>query len=122
MTAPRATLDVDPQFDPKFLDAYTGGDHQIRDQVLTLFLEQASLLLQRLEDSRGNARAWMEVAHSLKGCAAGVGAAGIAALARVAEKGSAEPEAAQLKMIEELRSAVDATTRRVNEVIARSAN
>ena len=108
----------DPAFDPKFLDTYTGGDKAIRNQVLELFLEQASLLLDRLYEARGDAKAWHAAAHSLKGCAGGVGASGVADLARLAEQRSAETDDIHIKTIRDLRSALAATAEKVREVLA----
>ena len=81
-------------FDASFLDVYTGGDKEIRNQVLELFLTQVELLLKRLKDAQGDERAWHEAAHSLKGCASGVGASGLAGLARAAEQEKSASEAA----------------------------
>jgi chemotaxis protein histidine kinase CheA len=114
-------VQIDPRFDPEFLDVYTGGDVRIRDQVLALFLEQAALLLDRLKAAQGDARAWFEVAHSLKGCAAGVGAAGVADLARVAEKGSDAPAEMQFRMLDDLQAALSATAEQVRAVLAGAA-
>ncbi len=55
------------QFDSQFLDAYTGGDNETRDQVLKLFLVQSHMLLGRLEDALGNPPAWGEAAHFPQG-------------------------------------------------------
>lgn len=105
-------------FDASFLDAYTGGDKEIRNQVLELFLTQTDLLLTRLKEAKGNAQAWHEAAHSLKGCASGVGANGLAGLARQAELGSTASADVQDKMIRELAVMVAATCEKVRDVLA----
>ena len=108
-----AQPNVNVVFDASFLDVYTGGDREIRDQVLNLFLDQAQLLLKRLKDAQGDERAWHEAAHSLKGCASGVGANALAAIAREAEKEAASSTDAQAAMIEELAAAFKAAAGQV---------
>jgi HPt (histidine-containing phosphotransfer) domain-containing protein len=110
--------DWNPAFDPQFLDAYTGGDKVVRDQVLTLFLEQSALLLKRLAAARADTKAWHDAAHSLKGCASGVGAKGLAELAREAEQKSAAPDDAKETVLRSLEAAVLATADKVHEVLA----
>ena len=56
-----------PALDLGFLEQYTGGDVEIRNQVLEMFLNQADMLLGRLEEAKGDAGPWKEVTHSLKG-------------------------------------------------------
>src|SRR5262249_22246808 len=109
--------DVNAAFDASFLDVYTGGDRDIRDQVLRLFLTQGELLLNRLREAQGDQRAWHEAAHSLKGCASGVGASGLAGLAREAEQTAAAPTAEQIAMIERLAAAFLATAAQVRALL-----
>lgn len=85
-----------PALDLDFLAQYTGGDREIRDQVLEMFITQAHLLIARLGEAKGEAGPWKDVTHSLKGCARGVGATAFADLAQQAEadaKASAEVHA-----------------------------
>ena len=109
--------DAHAAFDASFIDIYTGGDKEVRDQVLKLFLTQAELLLGRLKAATGDQRAWHEAAHSLKGCASGVGASGLAGLAREAEQQAGAPNAAQAAMIDKLASAFVATAEQVNTLL-----
>ena len=109
--------DANAAFDASFLDIYTGGDRQVRDQVLRLFLTQAELLLGRLRAAQGDARAWHEAAHSLKGCASGVGANGLADLAREAEQRANATGADQTTMIDQLASAYMATAKQVRTLL-----
>lgn len=73
------------EFDAAFLDSYTGGEKDLRDDVLRIFLDQSRLLLDRLEAALNGHKAWSEAAHSLKGCARSVGANTVADLAQKAE-------------------------------------
>lgn len=104
-------------FDAAFLDIYTGGDKGLRNQVLEMFLAQSDLLLSRLKDARGNPKAWHEAAHSLKGCASGVGANGLAGLAREAEQQSGASADRQDLMIRDLSLMIGATSARVRELL-----
>lgn len=115
---PHVMTELKASFDPSFLDAYTGGDTGIRNQVLEMFLDQAALLLERLDDARGDAKAWHAAAHSLKGCASGVGANGIADLARLAEQRAAGPEDIYDKTLRDLRTALAQTSDQVRELLA----
>jgi HPt (histidine-containing phosphotransfer) domain-containing protein len=108
------------QFDAKFLDTYTGGDDEARDQVLKLFLVQSHMLLGRLEDALGNSGAWGEAAHSLKGCARSVGANTVADLAHGAEGESQAAKPQQLERLAEIKSALEATAAQVQALIHRS--
>lgn len=66
------------------LDAYTAGDVQLTNEVLSLFKVQGIVLLQRLE-GLPDARTWRETAHALKGAARGIGAWRVAELAQDVE-------------------------------------
>jgi len=112
-------VDANAAFDASFLDIYTGGDREIRDQVLRLFLTQAELLLDRLREAQGDQRAWHEAAHSLKGCARGVGANGLADLAREAEQRAGALGTDQAAMIDRLASAFAATAEEVQALLAK---
>lgn len=112
------STEVNAAFDASFLDVYTGGDKEIRNQVLELFLTQGELLLDRLRQARGNERAWHDAAHSLKGCASGVGASGLASIAREAELQSAAPAPDQAAILDELGFAFSATANKVRALLA----
>jgi HPt (histidine-containing phosphotransfer) domain-containing protein len=105
------------EFDPLFLDAYTGGDTETRDQVLKLFLVQSHLLFGRLETSVGDPMGWGEAAHSLKGCARSVGANGVADLASRAESESSAPQTVQGRRLIELKLALETTSSQVEALI-----
>ena len=115
-----AKSDASVAFDAAFLDIYTGGDKDVRDQVLKLFLTQGELLLDRLRKAQGDSRAWHEAAHSLKGCASGVGANGLAGLAREAEQKAGSPGAEQGAIIDRLAAAFRATADQVRALLGAS--
>ncbi|MDP4024288.1 Hpt domain-containing protein [Methylobacterium sp. NEAU 140] len=75
----------DPAIDRAALDAQTGGDADLAREVLALFAGQCGAILPRLTDPALPAAARADLAHTLKGSAAGVGAARVQALAGAAE-------------------------------------
>jgi HPt (histidine-containing phosphotransfer) domain-containing protein len=79
-----------PQWHPiefAHLDRYTGGDCALNTEVLQLFENQMTQILQRLECllDAPDARAWSEIIHSLKGASRGVGAFPLGDAAAAAE-------------------------------------
>jgi HPt (histidine-containing phosphotransfer) domain-containing protein len=104
-------------FDAEFLDAYTGGDDETRDQILKLFLVQSHLLFGKLEMALGRPKAWLEAAHSLKGCARSVGANTLADLAARAESEFEVAEVVQRRRLGELERALGATSTQVEALI-----
>ncbi len=68
------------------LDAQTGGDADLAREVLDLFAGQCRSILPRLTDPALSRAARADLAHTLKGSSAGVGAARIHALADAAER------------------------------------
>jgi HPt (histidine-containing phosphotransfer) domain-containing protein len=104
-------------FDAEFLDAYTGGDDETRDQILKIFLIQSHLLFGKLEMALGRPRAWLEAAHSLKGCARSVGANALADLAAGAESEFEAAEAVHGCRLEELQGVLGATAAQVEALI-----
>lgn len=72
-------------FDLAHLERYVCGDDALRNEILTIFEEQAALWMARFAvDSEDEA--WHDAAHSLKGAARGVGAWEIGDLCEAAEK------------------------------------
>ena len=67
------------------LDVQTGGDADLAREVLELFAGQCRSILPRLTDSALPADRRADLAHTLKGSAAGVGAGRVHALADAAE-------------------------------------
>ncbi|MCJ2050949.1 Hpt domain-containing protein [Methylobacterium sp. J-070] len=67
------------------LDAQTGGDADLAREVLALFAGQCRSILPRLADPAAPPDRRADLAHTLKGSAAGVGAGRVHALADAAE-------------------------------------
>ena len=94
--------DLTGAVDFSVLDRATGGDDVVSEEILGLFVEQAEVwapLLDIREDG------WRDAVHTLRGTAAGIGAAQLAeacATAEAAEKTDAPP------LLERVRDALDA--------------
>jgi HPt (histidine-containing phosphotransfer) domain-containing protein len=73
------------------LDAQTFGDPALAAEVLAMFQDQATPLLQALAASVGQARA--DVAHRLKGSALAIGARDLAAAAAALEGAPGDDDA-----------------------------
>jgi HPt (histidine-containing phosphotransfer) domain-containing protein len=73
--------------DRKHLTRMTFGDRDLERDLLQLFARQAGLLVERMRASEPSATACL--AHTLKGSAAGVGAANVAAAAEAVERAAA---------------------------------
>ena len=67
------------------LDVQTGGDAELAREVLDLFAGQCRSILPRLADAAAAPERRADLAHTLKGSAAGVGAERVRALADAAE-------------------------------------
>ena len=69
MTLPRP-VDLD------HLSRYTGGDAAVNAEILTLFANQSTDLLQQLDAAltQSDSKSWRDINHSLKGGARGIGA------------------------------------------------
>lgn len=55
------------------LEKYVAGDNALRDEILEIFAEQLSGLVERV-DAEGTDEAWRNTMHAMKGAARGVGA------------------------------------------------
>ena len=69
------------------LARYTGGDAALNAEILRLFDNQASEMVERLQsilDAR-DAKSWREITHTLKGAARGIGAFALGDAAAAAE-------------------------------------
>ena len=73
--------------DIEHLSRYTGGDEALNAEVLQLFEDQTTELVERLRSvlAARDAKSWKEVTHTLKGAARGVGAFSLADAAAAAE-------------------------------------
>jgi len=74
-----------PAIDFDHLRRFTLGDVSLEREVLGLFRDQARSSLARLRAASDDA-AWREIAHTLKGSAAGIGAWPMRAAAETAER------------------------------------
>lgn len=77
-----ALRDVSGAVDFAVLEATTGGDDGISEEVLGLFVQQAALWSPML-DVRDEG--WRDAVHTLRGAAAGIGAAALAGACQAAE-------------------------------------
>jgi HPt (histidine-containing phosphotransfer) domain-containing protein len=89
----------------------TMGDRGVEREVLALFLQQLSSMMDTVADADNAER--LRLAHTLKGSARGVGALAIAACAEdmEAEPGSDEPIRRLAACIDEVRDFVAAISR-----------
>jgi HPt (histidine-containing phosphotransfer) domain-containing protein len=79
-----------------YLEGFAGGDAAVVSEVLRLFLEQAAAWRPRLEASDAGV---MDVLHTIKGSARGVGANALA--------GAAEAAESDLAQLPQVRAALD---------------
>jgi HPt (histidine-containing phosphotransfer) domain-containing protein len=75
---------VQSAIDLNHLEQYICGDLALRDEILTIFDEQAALWIEQLDPSKDD-DGWHDAAHALKGAARGVGAWEIGDLCEAAE-------------------------------------
>ena len=71
--------------DLKHLEKYVAGDLGLRDEILTIFAEQAELLSGKFS-AEATDEGWRNNAHALKGASRGVGAWEIGDLCEEAEE------------------------------------
>ncbi len=90
MLAAMARRDLTGAVDFDYLQGFCAGDMALVEEVLGLFSEQASLW-GRLMDPAGDAEAWRDGAHTLKGSALGIGAEAVAEACDAAETGWSRP-------------------------------
>lgn len=112
----RDLLDLD------HLDRYVAGDTILRDEVLSIFEEQAASWLRTL-DPKADDQAWRDAAHSLKGASRGVGAWEVGHACEAAEKlvGEASNEADRQAKLAEIKASVGqvvAEVRRLRDLSA----
>lgn len=91
---------MDP-IDLQHLDKYVCGDAGLLDEILTIFIDQASMLVSRLDPALDN-ETWRMTTHTLKGASRGVGAWKLGDLAETAEglEGAASIPARQAVLAE----------------------
>lgn len=67
------------------LEKYVIGDDALRDEILTIFVEQAGNLIAQFDAAQTD-EGWRTTAHTLKGAARGIGAWELGALCEEAEE------------------------------------
>lgn len=97
--------DIRRPIDLDFLGRQTLGDPGLEQEVLRLFDQMSHAYFERVETST-NVSDLMRNLHTLKGAAAGIGAFGLAELARVAESELREGAPVNPERIEDLDMAV----------------
>lgn len=99
------------------LSRQTLGDHGLECEVLRLFDQMARVYFGRLEASTTEADVLRHL-HTLKGAAAGVGAFGIAELAKAAEDAIRGGGAVNPEQIDDLDIAVQEVSAFIGEILA----
>jgi HPt (histidine-containing phosphotransfer) domain-containing protein len=97
-----AARDLSGAVDFSVLERMTGGDAGVSEEVLGLFVQQASMLAPLLDVRE---EGWRDAAHTVRGAAAGIGAGALAeacAAAEAAQKADAPP------LLDRVRDALDA--------------
>ncbi|WOI54764.1 Hpt domain-containing protein [Parvularcula sp. LCG005] len=99
------------------LDRYVAGDRSLRDEILSIFEEQAEMWT-RMLDPRAEDSAWKDAAHALKGASRGVGAWQIGDICEHAETlvGSTADSAMRVDAVDELRNVVRNTVAEVRRL------
>ena len=97
-----ARRDLSGAVDFAVLEAMTGGDDAVSEEVLDLFVQQAGLWSPMLDVREDG---WRDAVHTIRGAAAGIGAGRLAeacAAAEAADKAEAPP------LLDRVRDALDA--------------
>ena len=96
-----ARRDLSGAVDFAVLEAMTGGDDAVSEEVLDLFVQQAALWSPLLDIRE---EGWRDAVHTIRGAAAGIGAGRLAeacAAAEAADKAEAPP------LLDRVRDALD---------------
>ena len=72
--------------DLEHLEMFTDGDADEEKELFEMFMEQAALNMQELQDSLEDDEDWRKAAHKFKGSAANMGAVALAASCKIAEE------------------------------------
>jgi HPt (histidine-containing phosphotransfer) domain-containing protein len=97
-----AFRDLNGSVDFDYLKAYMAHDLGLVDEVLAIFQHQAELWSPMLDPAH---EGWRDAAHTIKGAAAGIGAAHVAQLAGLAETGD---DAGAYERLERVKTALSA--------------
>lgn len=97
-----ARRDLSGAVDFAVLEAMTGADAAVSEEVLGLFVEQAGLWSAMLDPK---AEGWRDGVHTIRGAAAGIGAG---ELARICAEAEAADQVLAVPALERVRTALDA--------------
>jgi HPt (histidine-containing phosphotransfer) domain-containing protein len=107
--------------DLSHLEQYVFGDRALLDEILTIFIEQAAMWIERMDPALDD-EAWHSAAHTLKGASRGVGAWALGDLAEQAEALVGEgKKAARTVSSAALRQSADAAIAFAKDIRDRSA-
>ena len=110
--APAGAIDLE------HLARYTLGNRSLQEEVLGLFRGQSETYLQHLQDA-GDAKAWADAAHTLKGSARSVGAMAVAQHAELAEALTGNPGSENHQTaLQELAELIGAANRFIDRELA----
>lgn len=100
------------------LSRYTLGNRSLEREVLSLFLTQSTIYLQRLKDA-GTDKDWMDAAHTIKGSAKSIGAWQLAQSAETAETlKSAARKSGSADVLAELERLIGETNDYINTLLS----
>lgn len=102
-----ARRDLTGAIDFAHLEAYTGADPDLTEEVLGIFVEQSSLWM-RLLAPAAPATSWRDAAHTMKGAALGIGAQELARICGEAEVQAEASPGARAALLDPLLTALDA--------------
>jgi HPt (histidine-containing phosphotransfer) domain-containing protein len=102
-----ARRDLSGAINFEHLEAYTGADPDLTEEVLGIFVEQSSLWMRLLSPS-APATSWRDAAHTMKGAALGIGAQDLATACGEAEVQAEASVAARAALLDPLQTALDA--------------
>ena len=106
---------ADAAIDRGQLARMTFGDRSLERELLELFDRQAAMLLVRMR--AGGAAAVAPLAHTLKGSASGIGAAGVARAAEAAERAAGAAPSECSAAVDRLALAVDEARALIAELL-----
>lgn len=122
MHEPASTQAFNRPVDLVHLSRYTLGNRSLEREVLSLFLTQSAIYLQRLKDA-GTDKDWADAAHTIKGSAKSIGAWQLARSAETAEsmkRGARSANSAGAIM--ELERLVDKTNGYIEKLLSETAS
>ncbi len=88
--------DLSGAVDFAVLDAVTGGDDAVAEEILGLFVQQAGMWSPMLD---ARIEGWRDAVHTIRGAAAGIGAGTLAAVCAEAEASEKEMAPARLDRV-----------------------